>query len=218
MPATRFDELTKTLAGTTTRRQALRAITVFTVGGLVGVRATGTAYAGGGNSACAHFCAQVFGADTPAAGQCTSQAAHGTGLCYQCGPAAPANHPLLCGQACCSAPPANAAATCTNGVCGFTCNAGYQLCGGTCIPSTDCCGGCTSPLTCQNGQCVCVSPPPPPTGPDSLTCTCQDGTQVTVCASLDCFSSAAQDAICGPACQCHGGEKGTGCTTGGCSS
>lgn len=217
MEQMRFERFTKTLAGATTRRQTLRIL-----GGAIGAGAVAALFPGvahaAGNSACAEFCAQVFGADTRAAGQCTSQAAHRTGLCYQCGPAAPAGHPLSCGQTCCPAPPANASATCTNGTCGFSCNNGYQLCNGTCISSSDCCGGCPSGDTCVNGQCVCVTPAPPPTGPDSLTCTCQDGSQVTVCATLDCFSSAAQDAICGPACQCHGGEKGTGCTTGGCSS
>jgi len=59
----------------------------------------------------------------------------------------------------CSAPP-NATATCgatTPGVCGFTCNAGYQLCNGACVqadptaifvsPSsvTSGCGGIGSP-------------------------------------------------------------------------
>ena len=87
MDPTRFDELTKALASSTSRRQALRRI-----GGILG----GTALAsllpgrvlasGGGNSTCAHFCNAVFGADSPAADQCISQAAHKTGLCYECGP------------------------------------------------------------------------------------------------------------------------------------
>ena len=87
MDPTRFDELTKALASSTSRRQALRRI-----GGILG----GTALAsllpgrvlasGGGNSTCAHFCNTVFGADTPQADECISQAAHKTGLCYECGP------------------------------------------------------------------------------------------------------------------------------------
>ncbi len=76
-----FDEVTKSLATLTTRRQALRRI-----GGILG----GTALAGlfpglalaHGNSGAAHFCNAVFGANTPAAAQCTSDAAHHTGLYY----------------------------------------------------------------------------------------------------------------------------------------
>src|SRR5437588_3157317 len=99
MQPSRFDDLTKALATATSRRQAMRRI-----GGILG----GTALAGlfpglalASNSACAHFCNTVFGANTPAASQCTSDAAHGKGLCYTCGPAAPADHGPLCGQVCC---------------------------------------------------------------------------------------------------------------------
>src|SRR5947209_6113665 len=99
MDPMRFEELTKALATSTSRRRALRRI-----GGILG----GTALAGlfpglalASNSACAKFCNAVFGADTPAANQCISQAAHHQGLCYTCGPAAPADHGPLCGQVCC---------------------------------------------------------------------------------------------------------------------
>ena len=88
MESTRFDRLTKALAGAASRRQALKALTVAAVGGVIGVRSAGTAHASG-NSACAHFCDAVFGDDTRAARQCTRDAAHGFGLCYTCGPASP---------------------------------------------------------------------------------------------------------------------------------
>jgi hypothetical protein len=142
MEASRFDELTKALATATSRRQALRKI-----GAILG----GTALAGlfpglalAGNSACAKFCNGIFGDDTPAANQCISQAAHHQGLCYTCGPAAPAGHPSLCGQVCCSS--------------------GQGCCSGTCIDiqtDTNNCGACnnscngTTPGQCQNGSCVC---------------------------------------------------------------
>jgi DNA-binding beta-propeller fold protein YncE len=48
-------------------------------------------------------------------------------------------------------------------------------------------------------------------GPDREICICADGTLLNICATLDCLSSAAQDAICGPACSAHGGESATGC-------
>src|SRR5215469_12021358 len=94
MEPSRFDELTKALATATSRRQALRRI-----GGILG----GTALAGlfpglafASNSACAKFCASVFGAGTKAAGQCTSDGAHGRGLCYTCGPNSPGGTKPIC--------------------------------------------------------------------------------------------------------------------------
>ena len=81
-----FDDMTKAIATATTRRQALRRIA-----GILG----GTALAGlfpglalADNSDCAHFCNSVFDPG-PDRGQCKSDAAHGTGLCYTCGPASP---------------------------------------------------------------------------------------------------------------------------------
>ena len=99
MNSTKFDDLSKALATATSRRQALRRI-----GGILGGTALaglfpGLVSAGGGNSACAQFCASVFGADTPAAGHCTSDAAHQKGLCYTCGPASSAGtQPICCSE------------------------------------------------------------------------------------------------------------------------
>ncbi|MFN8590232.1 MAG: pentapeptide repeat-containing protein [Thermomicrobiales bacterium] len=58
--------------------------------------------------------------------------------------------PAHCGDCAtaCAAPPANAAATCVNGTCGFACNTGYHECNGACVSNTDNCygpGGCLSP-------------------------------------------------------------------------
>jgi hypothetical protein len=84
-----WDELSKALASGVSRRKALWMFGSALVGTIV---MRGKALAdGGSNSACAHFCAAVFGADTPAAAQCASDAAHMTGLCYSCGPAAGSN-------------------------------------------------------------------------------------------------------------------------------
>jgi hypothetical protein len=129
--------------------------------------------AGGGNSTCAHFCATVFGADTPAAGQCTSDAAHGKGLCYECGPGCGScSGKTRCGQQCvntnidtgnCSrcgkGCPGNEcnAATCVGGSCGLTPTPGVPCAGGTgtcdasgqCHPNTpNVCSGKTSPNPC----------------------------------------------------------------------
>ncbi len=124
MEPSRFDELTKALATATSRRQALRRIAGMLGGTVLAGLFPGLALAD--NSACAHFCADVFGADTPAAGQCTSDAAHHKGLCYSCGPASPGGtKPICC--------PENSSGYCTN------------------YSSAIC---CTSGQTCQNGQCV----------------------------------------------------------------
>ena len=122
-----FDELTKTLATATSRRQALRRI-----GGILG----GTALAGlfpglalASNSNCAHFCNAVFGGDTPASAQCATDAAHGTGLCYSCGPASLGGSQPICCQE-------NPDGTCSS------------------YSGTTCCG---SSATCLNGSC-CTKP------------------------------------------------------------
>lgn len=86
MDPTRFDTLTKSLGQARSRRTVFKTLGVAALGALGLGTARPTGAAPGGNSACAAFCAQVFG-DTRAAGQCTSAAAHGQGLCYQCGPA-----------------------------------------------------------------------------------------------------------------------------------
>jgi hypothetical protein len=137
MDSNRFDDLTKALATPNTRRRALRQI-----GGAL----TGALLAGGlrvflspgrtlaqGNSDCAHFCTSVF-PPGPARGKCISDAAHHTGLCYSCGPAAPSNHPPLCGQVCC---------TCVNGTC-------YQPCSGQSCGSLE--FGCNG-----NSSCACYT-------------------------------------------------------------
>lgn len=51
----------------------------------------------------------------------------------------------------------------------------------------------------------------PVAGPNLQNCICIDGARIEQCAQLDCTSSAAQDAICGPVCATHGGESATGC-------
>jgi hypothetical protein len=81
-----------------------------------------------GNSECAHFCAMVFGADTELAGECTSQAAHDMGLCFECGPEATDGGLTLCGQTC-----ANLQTDVNNcGSCGNACPAGAACQNGAC--------------------------------------------------------------------------------------
>ena len=153
MEPAKFDELTKVLATSTSRRQALRRI-----GGILG----GTALAGlfpglafASNSACAHFCNAVFGAETEAAGKCIRDAAHGTGLCHQCGSAAPSsicctrNSSGFCSSYSGAQCPCPSGQTCQNGTCVTPCTAN----GGTCSGNTDCCAGnCSNGVCCASGQ------------------------------------------------------------------
>jgi len=90
MQSSNFDELTKALAASTSRRHALRLIATASIGGLFGLGGLTTAFgrhrvksttspSRGPNKNCAKWCAQVFGPNTSAAGQCTSDAAHSRG-------------------------------------------------------------------------------------------------------------------------------------------
>jgi hypothetical protein len=138
-------DLAKRLS-TTYRCKAMGLLgSTLAAGALVALLAGRTWAAGGGNSDCAHFCDSLFGADTPEAGQCTSDAAHHEGPCYECGPAAAANGFTLCGTACC-----NDCETCCDGpVCG------PGLSNGTCVAVPD--GSfCTSGphQACVAGKCV----------------------------------------------------------------
>src|SRR5579864_462059 len=98
MDATRFDAFTKALATSTSRRQALRRIGGAFMGIVLASLLPQRALAD--NSDCAHFCDEAFPPGTER-GKCKSDAAHGTGLCFECGPAAPGTHGPLCGQYCC---------------------------------------------------------------------------------------------------------------------
>jgi hypothetical protein len=221
MNSSNFDELTKALATSTSRRHALRTIVTASIGGLLGVSTISTAFGRPrarpapsgprGNSNCAKFCAAVFGPNTPAANQCTSDAAHNKGLCHDCGTRAPSS--ICCVRnnpggpcngtagACCSAgcPGCPTGQTCTTtGCCTPDCAGkmcGDDGCGGSC-------GTCTSPDTCENGQCTCVTPPLPPPGPNLVVCFCNDGSQPSFCTGPLCNTGG-----CDGACLCHGGHN-----------
>lgn len=89
---------------------------------------------------------------------------------------------------------------------GTPCTIGGKLCDGlgTCV---ECVTNAECPMgqVCDQNKCV-VSP-----GPDKLNCGCADGSMITVCADLDCFSGPAQDMICVPLCESAGGLQSTGC-------
>jgi hypothetical protein len=111
---------------------------------------------------CAAFCQTL-----PAGrlrGDCVSAAAHGEGLCFECGPAAPAGTGLeLCGTGCVD--PSSDPAHC--GTCGNSCGGGTTCCAGDCVDlQTDAnhcgeCGngrgngGCTDGSCCPSGSEPC---------------------------------------------------------------
>lgn len=163
MDSMQFDSLVRSLGRPASRRGALGLLAAAAGLGLGEVRAKTTHHkgrgrgkgkgaqsaAGGGNSACAQFCAQVFGAGTPSAGQCTSEAAKGEGLCKTCG-AATAATDICCSRNSSGVCPDYATATCH-------CTGGQTCQGGTCVTPRivfECfCqsgggGGFCQPLTC----------------------------------------------------------------------
>lgn len=177
MDPNRFDAIARQLGKARSRRGMLKALGAATLSavGLAGGNPGATA-APGGNSTCAHFCTTVF-PPGPGRGQCVSDAAHGTGSCYACG-ANPANYcngactdvmsdPNNCGgcDKVCSAP-ANATATCTNGVCNHTstdaCDGGLTSCSDGCVDTSGDptnCGGCGNQCTTDvaNATAICGS-------------------------------------------------------------
>src|SRR5215467_9610468 len=144
MNPTKFDELTKELAKSTSRRQALRTIVTASIGGVVGLGAIRSVF--GSNAFCDRWCHAVFG-QTMAAGKCTSDAAHGTGLCVTCGSVAPAD--ICCAR--------DSNGFCIGGTVVATCGCDSSQCQ-TCDSTTGTCVGCPPGSTCQNGQCSCSNP------------------------------------------------------------
>src|SRR5215471_8029818 len=144
MNPTKFDELTKELAKSTSRRQALRTILTASIGGVVGLGAIRSVFGAGGNSFCDQWCHALFG-QTRAAGKCTSDAAHHTGLCVTCGEVAPAD--ICCVR--------DSNGFCVGGTVSDTCGCDSSQCQ-TCDATTGTCVGCPPGSTCQNGQCSCT--------------------------------------------------------------
>lgn len=215
MNPSNFDDLTKALASATSRRQALRTILAASVGGLLGIGGISTAFGrhhrrsakptkpspGGspGNSNCAKFCAQVFGRNTPAANQCTSDAAHNKdgNLCQKCNGNA--------SSICCT--------TTGSGYCGTgaTCcstSMGERCCSGVCVQA-DCCGDSDCPMGqhCQSGTCVqnCTS--------DGGTCTVDSDCCSGTCDNFTCRVCTDVGGTCNSASDCCSGMD---CPSGTC--
>ncbi len=188
MQAKNFDELTKALAATQSRRHALKVIATASLGGLFGLAGIRSVF--GSNKNCAKWCAQVFGPNTSAAGQCTSQAAHGTGLCSTCGNVAPSS--ICCVR--------NTSGYCNGTSVAACCASGQHCCSGTC---SECCANsdCTNGNTCgSNNTCVCGS------GAGCTGSICGSGAGCTgsnTCLNGSCCPTAN---VCGSVCGCPAGQ------------
>src|SRR5579884_3138994 len=180
MDPTRFDKLAKSLAGGVSRRTVLRGLAGALAGAAGLTRAAEAAPCAHPGQACTTD-ADCCGALPCVAGVCQPPGqsggngpgngngnGNGTGTGNQgcaagltrCGGACVAlgsdvNNCGGCGVVC--AAPANAAATCTNGTCGYACNAGLRDCGNgscqQCCGAPDCPGTECAPATCSAGQC-----------------------------------------------------------------
>jgi hypothetical protein len=132
MDPTTFDDLTKALATSTSRRQALKTIAAATIGGILGLGGIGTAL---GAPKCHR---QGTGCDTTS--QCCKGLSCQNGKCAPC----TANGGTCSGNTdCCSG-------NCSNGFCCASGQVGVS--NGTCAtPCTTCSGG----PRCGCGQCEC---------------------------------------------------------------
>ncbi|HEX2659820.1 MAG TPA: hypothetical protein VHU40_16160 [Polyangia bacterium] len=163
------------------------------------------------------------------------------GVTHNCNGACVTNNsPDHCGGSCdpCTAP-TGATATCTAGVCDFTCGTGKK-CGGKCIAATDCCSSADCPAQAggQTGQCdtstnkcsyACPSNTTPCGGnciPAGTCCTaadCKGTCQTCPGAGMMCKPVAGADDpdSCNGTCDATGtckSKRGQACTTvaGGC--
>ena len=192
MDGQRFDDLTRLMATSTSRRQVLKALGVSLAGAFAAlVPSRVVADQPEGNDDCAHFCRAVFPPGEER-GVCTSTAARAVpdNLCAQCGADATRLCPGETTTRCC--PPGKVC-------CGATacCEPGQHCCPAqdkcvTCPPGTTfnattcaCEGGCANPRRCGSvcgPRCLCV-----PTAEGGSICskeaTCPSG---TCASSADC--------------------------------
>jgi hypothetical protein len=166
-----FDAITRLLATPTSRRAALRriALGVGLTGSFVGTRTRSSSVSAAQNADCAAFCQQL--PPGPDRGACVSNAAAGTGLSFQCGPAAADPAHQLCGGVCVDtttdllncgscAVTCPAGQICDLGNCSTPCPAGQTLCGDVCasvLIDPDNCGVCGNRCTFPRAGATCVA-------------------------------------------------------------
>ena len=157
MQPSNFDELTKALASSTSRRQALRVIVTTSVGGLLGLTSISTAF--GKNSPC-HRNGTACSANAKC---CSNFCLRGKCRC----PAAP-----TCNSVC----PCPSGQTCVNGACCPSANVCGSGAGATC--------GCPNGQVCLNDECApCITAENICTG-NSTCCSgicCQGTASTAIC-------------------------------------
>src|SRR5689334_13264881 len=168
MEPSRFDELTKALATSTSRREALKTIAATTLGGLLGLGGIGTAFGAStchrnglgcdtNSQCCSGYCANGEKCTCPPAPACNSICPCPSGQSCVNGTCCPTSQ--VCNGVCCAT-----GQTCVNGTCCATAN----VCGSTCLAAPcaasqclkcdaatgTCVSTCGANQVCQNGQCV----------------------------------------------------------------
>jgi Stigma-specific protein, Stig1 len=184
----RFDNLTRRLANSMSRRGALRIVGAGAAAAVAAAlfgRATGFAQTCTNNGDCPHpgshccngtcvdtktdpnncgRCGNTCGTnETCTEGKCTtSSCPSGQTLCNAVcvSTATDVNNCGACGHACSAT---NGTPTCTNGVCGQTCNAGFATCGSGAACTTNIntdpnnCGACGHVCNATNGTPTCTN-------------------------------------------------------------
>jgi hypothetical protein len=157
------------------------------------------------NDDCAHFCTALCGHEDGCHGGCTSQGAHHTGPCYQCGPNGGTN--ALCAALTIPGPcacPSRQGGYCTDTAsdsancagCGNVCPSGTFCCGGKCIPNCSAVDQCHGAGVCNPSTQSCTNP----TKPDGTACNARTCTTGDTCMSGACTSSGATACSSGQCC------------------
>jgi hypothetical protein len=213
----RFEDISRQLAGTTSRRGVLKMFGMAAAGAVAAsvfkpFRGEASVVCSGPGSAQAAPC---LAGQTPCGSCCCTKGVAcldaSTGKCG-CPPKT-----TPCGDACCNK--GVACASVANSTCSGTgnvnsCNTGGPVCGDTCCPADQCCnsgvcGTCVPPSVCTSGGDICTSAP---ACPGSATCSCvtRAGSGTPVCV----------DTTGGPtgACTSDADCSGNICTSNSCTS
>jgi hypothetical protein len=217
MDPSKFDEFTKELVSSTSRRQALKTLAASAFGGMLAFSGLDRVFARTGRcppglKLCHGRCINPR-TDPKNCGVCGVVCASGlcvNGLC--CPPGT-----ITCNNSCCDGTCLNGTTCCPTGqTCGNGCCPTGQACinGNTCCPSKRVCGSicCPAGQVCQNGMCVT---PPNCSGTGCATpclnnsaCDC-----VTTTEGVSCVQPVCTFVTCTTSADCSSGEV---CFTQGC--